>query len=416
MGSLSRQEICSGLHYGYTIDQECIEVPHPIPNKIETSKERAIKKGNRNISSIFNKLINQNNSGNTIHVIPLSSGLDSRFILGELLKHDQVDQNQIRTISFGSPGNWDYDIPQQIASDIQIFHNTIDLTDSDFWDPEEIRDYAGRLTGLTRILVGFVNSQIHQKFPNHRTVYWSGFLSSELAGTHLPHMPSNAVSTWDEACDWFADREHRTSGDFSIPDFNPKSVLPDSPIVDAHPPNIRYEEQLDYGIRMQCFVRRTIKDPRFSDKIIEPFVHPTWVEYILSLSEELRANRNVFVELFKSRHPKLAEYPTDANYGLPISHSGLRREWRKYYTKFVQKYPNIQYLPNPNINLINFANALRDHPNLSALMASAANSFDKRGLFTNISARELLDAHNNGKNHTSGLLTILSLEMYLQTH
>lgn len=416
MVSLSRQDVYSSLHYGYTIDLNCVQVPHPIPEKQNISHEKAVNEGSEIIETVFDDLIRNSGGSNRTHIIPLSSGLDSRFILGELLKSEKIANEQIKTISFGTPGTWDYEIPRQISSKLGVSHRAIDLTNPDFWKPDEIRDYVRNLNGVTRILNGFANAQVPLTYSNNECIYWSGFLSSELAGAHFPQMPSKPTNSWEEACQWFVRREHRTNQDIQLPDFDPITVLPDSPIVDAHPPDLRYEEQLDYGIRMQCFVQRAIRHPCYSDHYIEPFTHPNWVKYILSLSEEMRSNRKIFMDIFKARHPKLASFPTDANYGLPIFQKGIRQKLNKAYTKFVQRIPKLEFLPNPNINYINFADAFRDHPHLSNLMTSAAVNFDNRNLIDGISAQNLLESHRNGGNNTQGLRTILSLELYLQTH
>src|SRR5690606_15813669 len=45
--------------------------------------------------------------GRATHLVPLSGGIDSRILLGALLRH--VSPREIRTVTFGTPGAWDYD-------------------------------------------------------------------------------------------------------------------------------------------------------------------------------------------------------------------------------------------------------------------------------------------------------------------
>ena len=61
-----------------------------------------------------------------IHVVPLSGGLDSRIILGGLLKKGLKDS--IITITFGTPGTLDYDIGIHIAKQLGIYYEALDLT------------------------------------------------------------------------------------------------------------------------------------------------------------------------------------------------------------------------------------------------------------------------------------------------
>lgn len=56
----------------------------------------------------------------------LSGGLDSRIILVELLKH--LPPKSIHTITFGSPGTWDYSIGNLLAKKAGTQHTSIDLS------------------------------------------------------------------------------------------------------------------------------------------------------------------------------------------------------------------------------------------------------------------------------------------------
>lgn len=56
----------------------------------------------------------------------LSGGLDSRAILGGLISAGLKDS--IVTVTFGTPGTYDFDIGKKIATELGIKHELIDLT------------------------------------------------------------------------------------------------------------------------------------------------------------------------------------------------------------------------------------------------------------------------------------------------
>jgi asparagine synthetase B (glutamine-hydrolysing) len=59
--------------------------------------------------------------------VPLSGGIDSRAILGGLLKCTEA--KSIHTYAFGVPGAWDYEFEKIVAESVGTKHTQIDLNE-----------------------------------------------------------------------------------------------------------------------------------------------------------------------------------------------------------------------------------------------------------------------------------------------
>ncbi|MFW5700924.1 MAG: hypothetical protein ACOCWM_04465, partial [Cyclobacteriaceae bacterium] len=80
---------------------------------------------------IFDQLLNENSSSK--HIVPLSGGWDSRAILGALC--ERINNDEIETVTFGVPGQLDYDIGLMIGKKTGVKFNSLDLRLIDFnWE------------------------------------------------------------------------------------------------------------------------------------------------------------------------------------------------------------------------------------------------------------------------------------------
>lgn len=128
----------------------------------------------------------------------LSGGLDSRILLVELLKH--LPPTTIHTITYGSPGTWDYDIGNLIARKAGTQHLAIDLSIAPSVEQIQLRHRLG-------------NSSMHPLFSipweqlkNIPQPIFTGFLGDWLtelpAEETQPHpnqmwMKSQVIRSWD---------------------------------------------------------------------------------------------------------------------------------------------------------------------------------------------------------------------------
>lgn len=339
------------------------------------------------------------------HLIPLSSGLDSRAVLAGLLEQPNLNQSNIHTVSFGSPGTWDYENGQKVAKAAGVSNTAIDLTDKSIdWSVESLQRYADDRDIPTRVIDGYINSMAYSVV-NDDFVVWSGFMGDPTAGGHQPDNPRN---DWDDACSYFIERE-KYCNNLAHPEFKPSSVLPDGPFV-SHK-ELSYEEQLDFALRQQCLIAPIVLH---SDCYRTPFTQSSWLEFSLNLPHKDRIKRTFFKDMFKYFYPDLFSLPTDANSGLPLYAHPMRkwiRNKRLGLTKRAHSLVNMEYC-HPGTNYIDFSSVFRIDHQLRDTMYTLLSRFANRDYANWIDPMEIWNEHQNGVNRTNEIRTIASLELF----
>lgn len=266
--------------------------------------------------TLFDSLIEDTHSGR--HVIPLSSGWDSRAILSALL--ERVDPDQIVAVSYGVPGQLDYDLGQMIAESVCVEHHAIDLRTVDFtW--EAIRESV-RGSPWTYVPDGYFNSLSRNLFSSGTDTIWSGFLGDPLAGSHL----SDGKDNIHEQITAFSAKQHRGRRyplcihDFS---FSENLPLPNNDMA------IAYDDALDLGIRQAQAIAPIvlpvhswqnwnpfISNDQSGAQVIAPFADPTWAGYWLTAPREVRKGQMLYLEMLNMKFPELFALPGKANLGI----------------------------------------------------------------------------------------------------
>lgn len=340
-----------------------------------------------------------------IHVVPLSSGLDSRTILGSLLAHPEIDSDQIRTVSFGTPGTWDYELGQRVASTAGVSNTAIDLTADSFdWSVEALRRYAETRACPTRLFEGYVNATAIDQF-REDAVVWSGFLGDPSVGAHQPASPAD---DWETACEDFIDM-NRATVSLTGSQFDPTAPLPADPYLSRT--RLSYEEQLDFAHRQQCFIAPLVLyDP---ERYATPFARPEWLAFGLNLPHQHRRNRSLFTRIVQRRFPELFSVPTDANNGLPLDASP-RREFVRSVRRRLQKKAlrALGRYTSPNTNYVNFARQFRQGGQLAATAKTLLDAFDRREIAPWLDAGELWDRHQSGEDLATEIRILCSLELF----
>ena len=339
------------------------------------------------------------------HIVPLSSGLDSRAILAILLNHPQIDSSEVQTVSFGSPGTWDYEIGQQVATVAGVSNTAIDLTKESFdWSHESIQQYASQQEIPTRVLDGYINSKILNIVQEDQIV-WSGYLGDPSAGDHQPQSPRK---DWNSACDHFVEHE-KFCQELTHPDFDPRSILPDKPFLSRE--YLSLEEQLDFALRQQCLISPIVNQ---SERHVTPFLQPSWLKFSLNLPSEYRQDRILFKKSFMNHFPKLFSLPTDANSGLPLSVKKGRKWIRNKRLGLNQRLSSLfktDYI-HPGTNYINFPTEFRIDSELRDTMYLLLSNFADRDIADWIDPHQIWEEHQNGQDRSNAIRVITSLELH----
>ena len=76
------------------------------------------------------RLYHENGGSQSLHLVPISGGFDSRMILAML--HEISGGHNIFTYTYGTPGTWNYDIGEMIAKEFNTNHRSFELTSSNY--------------------------------------------------------------------------------------------------------------------------------------------------------------------------------------------------------------------------------------------------------------------------------------------
>jgi Asparagine synthase len=410
--ALNKEEISSFLHFGYIpqVPDDVYQQPWA-EDQFETkrnvleklSEPQLIDKGVNALKAAFYNIPKGK------HIVLLSGGLDSRAILGGLL--DAGLKDQITTVTFGTPGTFDYDIGCYVAKQMGVRHETIDLTQVKL--EQEFFEKTAKEVGEWIWLFDVFYIRLIGKRFGEDAIYWSGFMGDPLAGSHLLSKDSES---WDVALGKFAERgRFSRSIDLTHPGFCLKEMLPQYPILDQN--CLCYDEQLDFAIRQQFYIRTLVlpKDHKYKT----PFLHPDWVKFILSVPRRYRVNQCLYIEILKKANPKLFLLPVKANLGLSYEASRLRKLTRKVKLKLhssCRKYlPQIYRGVSPKINYIDFDWALRNRKDMKTVVFENIQDLKKRGIVDWIDIDGIWKRHQEREaNHSDELTLLTSLEIYLK--
>jgi len=393
------QKISIFLEFGYIP-----ETRNRIISQTDNRRERninpcvALMKGVKMINDL-KKDIRKKADSESKHVVPLSSGLDSRLLLALLL--DNVENEQICTVTFGIPGVWDFELGKQIARDSHVSNKAVDLQRINL-SADFLISCAQDSKRPTRLFERAINVFAWEEVSNKDAVHWSGFFGDPPAGAHLPKKP---VEDWDEALHYFV-RYNRFTSRLTPDNFCAKSVLPSSPVTTG----LEFAEQLDYAIRQPCFIGPTV----LHSESKTPFLDNKWISFWLSVPRQMRVGRKLFKQVVLRAYPDLFTLPTDANYGLSLT----APEWKKKLYKIseatkkrLSRLAGWDYT-HPATNYLNFESAFRDR--MFDLAASQLNDLKRRNVVGWLDIDDIWSAHQAGEDYADEIRILVSLEIYLK--
>ncbi len=347
---------------------------------------------------------------NATHVVPLSSGLDSRAILAELSQ--RLPKSQIVTMTFGIPGAWDYEIAQQVARKVGVQHEPMNLLDEE-WDLDGLLETGACMEHPASVFEAYAHRKIC-KYYGPDCVYWSGFLAGSLAGVHLQPTPS---AEKEQAVRRFL-KDNRTPNfkDDAFHEEMSKKVMAEFPWEEnLFQSKMCLDQQLDYGIRHRHYIRSVLL---FDDYIFKaPFIHKTWLSFILNVPYRWLLHKSMYIQILIECYPDLYRLPVKMNAAQPLSASRIRVLLGKAAAKIKPCISPIdQYRTNPKANYINFSETLRHKTKLQELVYSNLQDLKKRGIYSDDEMNDWWQDHLYGKvDNTMLLMNLSSLELLLKS-
>lgn len=344
--------------------------------------------------------------GEGAHVVPLSGGVDSRFILATLLAAGLGPS--IVTVAFGVPGALDFELAARVARAAGVRHESIDLRRL-VLTPEELAATT-QVAPWCLTLEAHFNQEIARRCGPAAT-YWSGIMANVFAGKDLGvHAPD-----WSSACRVFAERSRVARGlRLTAPGFEPVSALP------AHPPvpdcALAPLEQLYAFVRYPGRIDPALLAPGVRWRT--PFRDATWVDFMLRVPRATRADSSFYREIAACSSPQLFALPTKNDLGLRRGAARvaglLVRARHKLAREFSTRFPRLSRYQNPFLNYVDLEREFRGERPLARLAEPLLARLAARQAVPWLDPLELLTRHRARRaNLGEHLQLLLGLELNL---
>jgi hypothetical protein len=243
-------------------------------------------------------------------LLPLSGGVDSRYVLGTAL--ELVAASRIIAMTFGAPGSYDFEIGQKVAKAMGVRHLAYPLSPAVYSAGALIKncqDTDGQISFTTEAPV-----EVYQDLAQYGTVMLSGYVGDAVMGKKA-HFKSNMV-------------DHRSIvlDDITLKCSDPLAAYLPSNVVDA---SFYYENgqasSLDPA-ELWFFINHFTKYSfycvfklREHFKYINPFIDYAFLDYFLNLPLAMRAERKIYFEWLPRHFPQLSGLPCSSFWGAPLS-------------------------------------------------------------------------------------------------
>jgi hypothetical protein len=265
-------------------------------------------------------------------VVPLSGGMDSRFLLGCAL--DVLPRDKIVAYTFGDPRTMDYQFASGLARKLGVNHVPVAM---DRRPVDEVcADGFAHTEGMAPV---FPNSPLgadRKKLLKPGTYVLSGYLGDCVFGSHDVHDRDPAHNMSDFM---FKMAFRHASGQYPKEAFpllasNEWDELGYENEVRATPGETLAEKYERWHYEIHCVARVQYHLFLFRNRAfyLTPFVHKRAWDYSLTLPEAVRRDQRGYFLAMKLGYPLLHEHPTSRNSGFPakVKNRTLKRMYKAW--------------------------------------------------------------------------------------
>lgn len=320
-------------------------------------------------------------------VVPISGGLDSRFILGSLM--EVVPAERIKTVTVGIPGAFDYEFGCRVAEWAGTQHTALDLNKFSF-SKSALVNLAARSSTPVRVLESSCLYRAFEPFSSEHLII-SGFMGDNLSGSKLPKKDKNAVENFLEKNSYLGRMPaHRYSGSSLVGCDNLASL------------GITKYDQLDFFIRQRSFIFRLFQDS--GKDFLHPFCDPRWLSYWLSVSFKQRIGKGLYKEFLCKNFPALFRLPTKEHNGASL-HASRTQVASRVLIERIRSYTLNE--PRRSLNYIDFNRAFRTRGDLIETAENLLSQIDLHGVDLGAAPLDFLRRHISEKADNSEMLQAL---------
>lgn len=406
------------LYYGYKVPEQISDDLMKLPSsgkKFIYTPQEASTLLDKILDEIFEKL-----SPDKYCIIPISGGWDSRLLLAAAV--DRLNISQIKSYSFGTSGQLDYEIGRNVAETLGTEHIPIDLHSIkiDWHQLEETVKEAP----WTKIFDAFVNRFCVKRVAGDGDMLLTGFMGDPLFGSHqLDH------DDIKEIIRVFVKRQNITGNSTLLEkNYNPLKSIPELPkdvIFNTY-------DTLDFGIRQANMIAPIVTPLPVMKKwgsdtgsfnnskaaIKAPFANPEWIQYWAQAPKNLRKDQRLFFKMFELKYPELYRLPAKDYFGAGKKDS-FNFKWRK--TLFRVQNRLHKHLPkvfDPSIvmqNYLNFNTAFRIRSDYKDILNKSISYLQEESVAEWINFEEMWNEHMSYKaDHADAFRVFIGLALNLK--
>jgi len=399
--------IDSYLHYGYVPDTErsgLLFDPHPDGAHDGLPMAELVREGVRLLKSA----VEQCDCAGKTCLVPLSGGLDSRGVAAALAETEM----RFRTVTFGTPGTYDFDLGRQVALALGVQPELLDLT--------QVPIRTDRL--VSAVLKGGRWTGAFDVFYNRAAVHCLGddvLVVSGFKGGYAPSVDrSKDDGGWRSSLREFAaGQRYARSTLLTRPGYDPTSCLPPEPMA----PQLGYAEQLYSGVRLPCYTAPILFDSEL--QYCTPLMDRNWVNLILTAPAEGQARIRLYEAILVAGWPKAFAIPAkNASRASIASAPAIRRAARRlararrgFRTAALRLAPWMGLPANRETNYIDYAWAIRAHDTVRKAVEECVADLERRRILDWVSPAEILHRHLTRRaDHSDALAVLVGLEVNLK--
>lgn len=381
------------LYFGYLLNNdypkwfnECLD---------ENTYNYTLKEIEEKWDDLFDSLMER--SKKRKFIVPISGGKDSRAILGAIM--DRVETKNIKTISFGAPGQLDYDVGKIVSEKCGISHFGFDLNQVEF-SVDLVLDSV-RISPWTFFPDSLFNKLARKRLSCEDSSIWTGFLGDGTGGAVLTTFPKNE----EESLGRFIKKQNKAKNISLIPkDYN----ILDSFKVSISDVPFSFDDTWDTIVRqMNCIAPIVTPLKRWTSwnqdiveeddyEVISPFINKKWIGYWYGMPLEKRINQKMYLEFFNYKYKRLFNMPSRAFYG-----ASSDRELYYYYKKIQHKIkhkiysrlPKLGITSNLNLNYLDFNLMFRKRQDYLHVLKYFIDYILKNNLTPWLDLNKMLDDH-----------------------
>jgi asparagine synthetase B (glutamine-hydrolysing) len=248
-------------------------------------------------------------------LIPISGGLDSRYILGAAL--EIVDATRIVTMSFGAPGSFDFEIGRKVAKAAGVKHVAYPL-DPGHFSNEALRsncmDTQGQISFTTE-----APFEIYKDFRRYGKINLSGYVGDAIMGNKYHRNGTNSRASI------VIDDSHVKPDNPLTRHLSPELIKDSFYFENGNPSPLKLDEHWFFINHFTKYSNYCVFKNRKEFTYINPFVDYAFVNFVSNLPGHMREQRCIYFDWLIRKYPDLASLPCKLYRGAPLNASKTKR-------------------------------------------------------------------------------------------